>query len=352
MSSEFIVRLFGMIVFSIGGLRLGIALAELADNPGVSLWAFAMALVGALFGIILTPYLTTRPVRVVRTYLTNLPAQQLFAGIIGLIVGLIIAALISLPLSLLPEPWNSVTPIVSALVLGYFGTTVFAMRRREVFEIVGGRFSPVGSAVGIGTGEGSSTTKTLLDTSVIIDGRIADISSTGFVMGPMLVPRFVLNELQHIADSSDPLRRQRGRRGMDILNDLQENSLVPVQIIDMDVEGIDEVDEKLVILAKQLNCNILTNDYNLNSIAKIQGVTVLNINELANAVKTILLPGEALEVEIIQEGREIGQGVGYLEDGTMVVVTDGRQHINERITTKVTRVLQTAAGRMIFAEPA
>ncbi len=348
MSSEFIVRLFGMVVFSIGGLRLGVALAQLVESPE-ELWAFVLTLVGALFGIILTPYLTTRPVRIIRTYLTNLPAQQLFAGIIGLIVGLVIAALVSLPLSLLPEPWNSISPIVSAVVLGYFGTTVFAMRRREVFDIIGGRFASAGAQVG--TGDGSATTKTLLDTSVIIDGRISDISQTGFVMGAMLVPRFVLNELQHIADSSDPLRRQRGRRGMDILNELQQNSDVPVQIIDMDVEGIEAVDEKLVILAKQLNCNILTNDYNLNSIAKIQGVTVLNINELANAVKTILLPGEALEIEIIQEGREIGQGVGYLEDGTMVVVTDGRQHINERITTKVTRVLQTAAGRMIFAEP-
>lgn len=351
MSAEFIVRLFGMVVFSIGGLRLGVILAELAGNP-VGLWAFVLALVGALFGIILTPYMTTRPTRVLRNYLTNLPAQQLFAGILGLIIGLIIAALFSLPLSLLPPPWNSITPILAALMLGYFGTTVFAMRRREVFEVIGGRFSASGSGIGIGSnGDGSPATKTLLDTSVIIDGRIADISTTGFVMGPMLVPRFVLNELQHIADSSDPLRRQRGRRGMDILNDLQENSTAPVQIIDMDVDGIDAVDEKLVILAKQLNASILTNDFNLNSIAKIQGVTVLNINDLANAVKTILLPGEALEIEIIQEGREIGQGVGYLEDGTMVVVTDGRQHINERITTKVTRVLQTAAGRMIFAEP-
>jgi uncharacterized protein YacL len=184
---------------------------------------------------------------------------------------------------------------------------------------------------------------------VIIDGRIGDIARTGFMIGTLLIPRFVLNELQYIADSADSLRRQRGRRGMEVLSTLQKNTAIPVRISDIDVEGTREVDDKLVILARQMRCPILTNDYNLNRVAELQGVAVLNVNELANAVKSVLLPGEALEVSIIQEGKESGQGVGYLDDGTMVVVEDGREHLNSKVMVIVTKVLQTAAGRMIFA---
>jgi uncharacterized protein YacL len=191
----------------------------------------------------------------------------------------------------------------------------------------------------------------LMDTSVIIDGRIADIARTGFLTGTLIVPNFVLNELQYIADSPDGLRRQRGRRGMEILAKLQKEPTIPTEISDINVEGTREVDDKLVILARQLKCPILTNDYNLNRVAEIQGVTVLNINELANAVKAILLPGETLRVNVIQEGKEAGQGVGYLDDGTMVVVEDGVNHLSSIIPVTVTKVLQTAAGRMIFARP-
>jgi uncharacterized protein YacL len=167
----------------------------------------------------------------------------------------------------------------------------------------------------------------------------------------MVVPSFVLNELQHIADSGDGLRRQRGRRGLDILNRLQKDNTIAFRISDLDVEGVRNVDDKLVILARQLRAPILTNDYNLNRVAELQGVTVLNINELANAVKAIYIPGESLEVRVIQEGKEAGQGVGYLDDGTMVVVEDGRTHIDRTVPVIVTKVLQTAAGRMIFARP-
>ena len=191
----------------------------------------------------------------------------------------------------------------------------------------------------------------LLDTSVIIDGRIADIAHTGFLPGSLLIPRFVLNELQYIADSPDNLRRQRGRRGLDVLSQLQKEPNIPVQISDLDVEGVREVDDKLVILARQLRCPILTNDYNLNRVAGLQGVTVLNVNDLANAVKSVLLPGEPLNVRIIQEGRESGQGIGYMDDGTMVVVENGRDYMNMETVVVVTKVLQTAAGRMIFARP-
>ena len=190
----------------------------------------------------------------------------------------------------------------------------------------------------------------LLDTSVIIDGRIADISQTGFIHGTVMIPRFVLNELQHIADSPDVLRRNRGRRGLDMLNKLQKESRVPIRITDADVSEIREVDSKLVRLAKDLDCPIITNDYNLNRVAELQGVKVLNINELANAVKAVVLPGETITVEIIQEGKELGQGVGYLDDGTMVVIEDGRRYIGQTVEVNVTRVLQTVAGRMIFAQ--
>jgi uncharacterized protein YacL len=191
----------------------------------------------------------------------------------------------------------------------------------------------------------------LLDTSAIIDGRIADISQTGFVHGTLVIPRFVLDELRHIADSPDSLRRNRGRRGLDILNKLQKESDVPVQIPDVDFADTPEVDGKLVKLAKSLRCPIITNDFNLNKVAEIQGVRVLNINELANAVKSVVLPGEEMAIRIIQEGKEAGQGVGFLDDGTMVVVEGGRRYLHSQLNIIVTRVLQTVAGRMIFAHP-
>ncbi len=222
------------------------------------------------------------------------------------------------------------------------------MRENDITSMLRGRFQSNPSDSRSGSNESRSI---LMDTSVIIDGRIADIARTGFVQGTMLVPAFVLIELQHIADSADPLRRRRGRRGLDILNRLQKDNTIPLRITDLDVEGVREVDDKLVILAKQLKSPILTNDYNLNRVAELQGVMVLNINELANAVKAVYLPGETMDVQVIQEGKEVGQGVGYLDDGTMVVVEDGRENIDSTIPVTVTKVLQTAAGRMIFAKP-
>jgi uncharacterized protein YacL len=221
------------------------------------------------------------------------------------------------------------------------------LRQNDVFGMMRARAAPSDS----GGGSPDNGRSVLLDTSVIIDGRIADVARTGFLPGAMVVPSFVLNELQHIADSGDGLRRQRGRRGLDILNRLQKDNTIAFRISDLDVEGVRNVDDKLVILARQLRAPILTNDYNLNRVAELQGVTVLNINELANAVKAIYIPGESLEVRVIQEGKEAGQGVGYLDDGTMVVVEDGRSHIDRSLAVVVTKVLQTAAGRMIFARP-
>ena len=223
------------------------------------------------------------------------------------------------------------------------------MRRDDIFSVF--RMTLPGRAGDAAADVVENGRTILLDTSVIIDGRIADISRTGFLYGTFLIPRFVLNELQYIADSADSMRRQRGRRGMEVLSQLQKDATVPVQISDIDVEGTNAVDDKLVILARQMRSPVLTNDYNLNRVAEIQGVTILNINELANAVKAVYLPGESLTVRIIQEGREHGQGIGYLDDGTMVVVQDGDRFIGKEVTTLVTKVLQTAAGRMIFSKP-
>jgi uncharacterized protein YacL len=346
MSVEFFIRLAGMLVFAIGGIYLGVYLSRLANGPA-QIWASVFAMVGALMGLVLTPFLTTRPVRLLRARVRQTSLQTLLAAMIGLIVGLVAAALIAFPMSLLPSPFGSILPFVGALVFAYLGAAVFVLRQNDVFGMVRGRALPADSAPGAPDGGRS----VLLDTSVIIDGRIADVARTGFLPGAMVVPSFVLNELQHIADSGDGLRRQRGRRGLDILNRLQKDNTIAFRISDLDVEGVRNVDDKLVILARQLRGPILTNDYNLNRVAELQGVTVLNINELANAVKAIYIPGESLEVRVIQEGKEAGQGVGYLDDGTMVVVEDGRGFIDRSLPVVVTKVLQTAAGRMIFARP-
>lgn len=347
MSVEFFIRLLGMIVMAFGGVYLGTKLSDLAgDEP--FLWASVFALVGALMGLIVTPFITTRPMRAIRASLAQISPRTMVSALLGLIFGLVVAALISFPLSLLPEPFSQILPFIGALVFSYLGVTVFIMRQNDLSNIFGNRF-------GLGGGQGADRTadqrSILLDTSVIIDGRIADIARTGFLYGSMLVPSFVLNELQHIADSPDGLRRQRGRRGLDILNRLQKDPNISFRVTDLDVEGVRAVDDKLVILARQLRAPILTNDFNLNRVAELQGVVVLNINELANAVKTVFLPGESFEVHIIQEGKEIGQGVAYLDDGTMVVIESGKDHIDDVIPVVVTKVLQTAAGRMIFARP-
>ena len=348
MSVDFIARVIGMVVMFVGGIYLGTYLGRSAGEETV-LWALVFGLVGALMGIVVTPFITTRPLRSFRRQISQLSVRSMIAGLIGLIVGLIIAALLAFPLSLLPEPFSQILPFLGALLFGYLSVTLFIMRQNDIMNIFGQRFS--GAGAGSGSEDNKENLSVLLDTSVIIDGRILDIGRTGFIGGPMLVPAFVLNELQHIADSSDGLRRQRGRRGLDILNRLQKDPNISFRVVDLDVEGVRAVDDKLVILAKQLRCQVLTNDYNLNRVAELQGVGVLNINELANAVKAVFLPGEQMEVNVIQKGKESGQGVGYLDDGTMVVIEDGKEYIDQLLPVTVTKVLQTAAGRMIFARP-
>lgn len=256
----------------------------------------------------------------------------------GLATGLIFAAILALPLSLLAGPYNKVLPLIFAVLFGGLGAVLFALKMPDFFTLSA---HPEKSEGGY---------KIILDTSAIIDGRIADISQTGFLQGTLILPRFVLNELQHIADSTDDMRRKRGRRGLDMLNRIQKETGVPVEILDTSSDDNEPVDSRLVKLAKQLDGPIVTSDFNLNKVAEIQGVKVLNINELATAVRPLVLPGEEMEVRIIQEGKEFGQGVAFMDDGTMVVVEGGRKYLNNKIDIVVTRVLQTAAGRMIFAQ--
>jgi uncharacterized protein YacL len=344
MSVEFVFRLIGMVAVAVASFNLGIYLGGGWTDVRV---ITALTLAGAALGLVITPWLTIRPFLWIRSRIQGMPVSQLIAVTIGLVIGLAVAALLTPALSSLPTPVGDILPFVASIVFGYLGMAVMAMRQRDIF-LVSTRFV---RDSGFRSSKARKGDVVLLDTSVIIDGRIADISRTGFIAETMLVPRFVLNELQHIADSSDSLRRNRGRRGLDMLNKLQKESVVPIRISDLDVDEVREVDDKLVMLSKQLHCPIVTNDYNLNRVAELQGVMVLNVNELANAVKVIFLPGETMRIQIIQEGKETGQGVGYLDDGTMVVVENGKRYMDRTIEAMVTKVLQTAAGRMIFAQP-
>jgi len=331
-------------------------------------WIIGIAAGSALLAFIITPYITVEPYR----WMREAAASDLVAAVIGLIVGLIISFLIDIPLTNLPAIWGRILPFVGTVVCGSLGVTLAVQRKNDLAHLFQAAFAARRTRERERDEERERdkerdkgkerdkertspqiqpVTQILLDTSAIIDGRIADISQTGFVSGALLVPRFVLNELQHIADSADTMRRNRGRRGLEMLNRLQKDATVPIEITDADIEDVAEVDGKLVKMARNLHCPIITNDFNLNRVAELQGVKVLNINELANAVKPVLLPGEDIFIKIMQDGKELGQGVGYLDDGTMIVVEGGRQYMSMTVEVTVTRVLQTVAGRMIFAHP-
>lgn len=282
--------------------------------------------------------------------LQSVPMTELIKGSIGLIVGLLIAFLLSSPIVKAVPGGISIAIIVTLyLLFGYLGVNVVMKRWSEINWNV---FKKTKDEREIDSPEMNSVRiPKILDTSVIIDGRIFDICKTGFVEGPIIIPEFVLKELRHIADSADDLKRNRGRRGLDILKMIQKELDIEVIIDETDFDDVNEVDVKLLKLGQKLNGRVVTNDYNLNKVAEVQGVFVLNINELANAIKPVVLPGEKMKIQIIKAGKENGQGVAYLDDGTMIVVEDGQRYIGKTIVVTVTSVLQTAAGRMIFAKP-
>lgn len=294
----------------------------------------------------------------VERQLSKMPTHDVLAGVLGLAIGLIIANLLGVAFSRVPLIGPYV-PIIFSIVFGYLGLYITIKKRKDIMPLLLNRnkdnankeVATKNSTNDNLTKELQSNSYKLLDTSVIIDGRIADICKTGFIEGTLLIPVFVLEELQFIADSSDLLKRTRGRRGLDILKRIQTEFDMLVKIDNHDYDDISGVDSKLIRLGQEIGAKIITNDFNLNKVADLQGVQVLNINELANAIKPVVIPGETMVVTVVKDGKEHGQGVAYLDDGTMIVVEGGHTHLNETLEVVVTSVLQTAAGRMIFAKP-
>lgn len=349
------------IAFAIAGAAVGFYYLPLLWNAfniqltGTLLFASDLV-IGAVVFLLLSYLLASsvdRFVNKVEAYLTKQSPVYLFFGSLLTIVGLVLAVLVSTPL------WNShvpvldnVVPVILMLLFGYFGFRIGTTRLdewRNLFQLRRSRGSKDGRVMA--KQDANYHHYKILDTNILIDGRIYDIVKTGFIEGTLLVPNFVLYELQYIADSSDSIKRVRGRRGLDILNKLQSEKVVPVEMYEGDFEDIPEVDSKLIRLAKEVDGVIVTNDYNLNKVIQFQNVEVMNINGLAKALKPRVIPGETLNVMVVKKGTERQQGVAYLDDGTMVVVEDGRYYMNDHIEVEVTSALQTDAGRMIFARP-
>jgi len=353
-----IVQIFFLIVGGTLGIFFIPELFEILNIGDVPILdkPYTHAVLGAIILFISTFWLVDYMVGLIKWLeetLIKAPVTDVIFGSLGLVLGLIVAFLIVIPLGKIQlVVVNTVIPIFVTILLGYLGFQVGFKKRDELLSLFS--VSGKGKKKGIEEEEEPKNEVNklkILDTSVIIDGRIADICQTRFLEGVIVIPQFVLEELQHIADSSDVLKRNRGRRGLDILNRIQKELSIKVEIYEGDFEEIQEVDSKLVKLAKITSGVVVTNDFNLNKVCELQNVAVLNINDLANAVKPVVLPGEELAVQVIKDGKEQNQGIAYLDDGTMIVVEDGRDYIGKRIEVLVTSVLQTSAGRMIFAKP-
>lgn len=345
------IRLLGGALGAILAITLAGPSSTLSDpSTGGRLMLLAWIVAWAAAGFAIMPYITISPARWLMRAVTDMSTDEFIAAVAGLVVGLLMGFLLGLPLTTLPAPFGILMPIGVSVVLalGMMGLTV-AKRRdlRDALRDLGLRRS---ASASVAEPPEPPALVTYVDTSAIIDGRVVDVVASGFLSGLLVVPRFVLGELQHIADDSHPGRRNRGRRGMDVLAVLQKDHRVEVEMSAEDDPSVSTVDAKLVSLAQQRSAAILTTDYNLNRVAQLQGVRVMNLNQLANALKPAFLPGEELRVRVIQEGKEPGQGVAFLDDGTMVVVEGGGAHIQGELDVTVTRILQTVAGRMIFAE--
>jgi uncharacterized protein YacL len=341
--SEHFARWIGAALGVVGGFTLGYFMVRGANDPHVHGYIIIglTTLEGLIFAYLGTPYVLGGW-RTFNFRLTSTPLPDLLSGVLGMVVGLVIAVLIGFFIRDLPFGYS--LSFVLALLLAALGASVGLTRRAELTSLFfGGDRETV---------EGHRLTAVLLDTSVIIDGRIQDIAKTGFVDMPLVILSSVLRELQMVADSADATRRRRGRRGLDVLTEMQKDSSINLQVEEDDPPAGTEIDAHLVRTAKRKGWAIMTNDFNLNRIARLEGVAVLNLNELAQAMRPVAIPGEEIVVTVAREGKEPGQGVGSLDDGTMVVIQNGRRLLNQTITAVVTSVIQTSAGRMIFAEPA
>lgn len=317
-------------------------------------------IIGILIGYFISSFILKQGLVIARRLervLTHIPNQELIAGTIGLLFGLIIANLIGAAFNQVPIIGPYISIILSA-IFGYSGVRLMARKGPEMYlnylkqwkrSEAGTKKSRGFNMFGSHKSSDLNSTAKLLDTSVIIDGRIKELCATGFIDGPLVVPVFVLNELQIISDSADAMKRNRGRRGLDILKEMQDAKLVSIEIVEDDYDDLTEVDSKLMRLALDKQWKLMTNDFNLNKVARVQGIEVLNLNELANVLKPALIAGEWIRVQVMKEGKEIQQGVAYLDDGTMIVVEDGRPYVGQEVEVMVTSILQTSAGRMIFA---
>jgi len=342
-----IIQLVGALLGTLLGFALGLLILSsgnsFIDAPNRPAFLAAMVAATLLFGYLAIPYVTIRPARWAVDRLARAGAGEFALGVAAVVIGLLMGVFAGLPLSSIGGWPGSVLPPVVAVVLA-LGLLWATEYKRDVLL-------PAFAGILPGSRRRGGFSLIVIDTSSVIDGRIVDVGRTGFIVGTLVVPRFVLDELQRIADSPDAVRRNRGRRGLEMLTALQKDSISPVEVSEDTYPEIGEVDAKLVAFARDHNAAILTNDFNLNRVAELQGIRVLNINELANAVKAVVHPGEEMVVKIIQEGKEPGQGVGYQDDGTMIVVEGGSRFMNRELNVTVTRVLQTVAGRMIFAQP-
>jgi uncharacterized protein YacL len=341
-TANFYVRVFGALILAYAGWLFA---NSYAADPPTDEQQLAMALLilsGMGIGLVLTPYLVLYPFRTLMRRARTMPSLDLAATGVGLIIGLIIGVLLTFPLSHLPGLLGQILPFVAAILCAYVGAAVINWRKQDLLELFYQRQeSPISSA---------DARKFLLDTSVIIDGRIEEVVKTGFINGRVVVPRFVLQELQGLADSPDDLTRMKGKRGLDVLRSIQEGGNITVEISDADVPGLRDVDDKLVAVAKSDGMWLITNDANLHRIAELQRVEVLNLNSLTDALRVPFLPGEQMHIVIRQEGREREQGVGFMQDGTMVVIEDARHLVGSEVAVTVTRVYQTNTGRIIFAQ--
>ena len=345
-----IIRLLGAAIGALVGLTFVLTKESPFEHSAsptliILLWVIAWVLVGFL----VLPYLTVVPVGRLIREVQAMSTAEFVACVVGLLLGLLMGLLLGLPLMALPDPFGRYLPLGVSICLG-LGMVGLTVAKREDLVAAAQAAGLMRRSDAQQLGSGIDQAQVIVDTSAIIDGRIADIVDSGFLYGRLVIPHFVLDELQRIADSADPQRRGRGRRGLEILGRLQKDGPTPVDIVTDDPLEVGDVDSKLVVLARARNGAILTNDFNLNRVADLQSIRVLNINSLANALKPALLPGDSLKIKVLTEGKEQGQGVGYLDDGTMVVIEGGSKFVDHELDVVVTRVLQTVMGRMVFAQ--
>ncbi|WP_322494004.1 PIN/TRAM domain-containing protein [Chloroflexus sp.] len=357
-SLDFIVRLIGFGWMAYLGLWLGRSLSGPDPTPDQVLATTLLMLAGGGLGLILAPRLIVDPLHSLFRQARVIPLSDVILAAIGILIGLFAGVLLTIPLAMLPAPYSNLLPIIATAILVYFSASILYLRKRDLIELINHwrqqrtQLAPPSPSTGETAPAPAGGRRYLIDTSAIIDGRIAAVVRTGFMEGTLLIPSFVLAELQMLADSNDDLRRQKGRRGLELLNQMQQSSPLPIEILNHDLPDVLRVDDKLIELARQYHCPIITNDYNLNRVAGLQGITVLSINQLSDALRPPVMQDQRLHILIRNEGNTRQQGVGYLDDGTPVIVESARHLIGQTIEVVVTRIHQTQTGRLIFAIPA